>query len=120
MQSITVERLIMSKNLEILNNDDVISVTENGKGRFVSGNTLKVQQLYEEYQKYVEESSASVSNKEIFKQYIECEVLRQISKHQSWRKGKIKLVVQFEADDIEGNASSNSLDSIRKQIDTAN
>ncbi len=110
----------MSKNLEILNNDDVISVFKHDEGRFICGNTLRVEQLCNEYKTYVDKSNASVSNTEIFEQHIDCEVLRQNGEHQGWRKGKIKFVIQFEPDGVENNKNSNSLDDIRKQIDTAN
>ena len=59
-------RLIMSKDLEILRDDDVISVFEDDEGRFVCGDTLQVKQLCNEYKTYVDESNASISNKEIF------------------------------------------------------
>ena len=112
----------MSKDLEILNNNDVISVVDMSKADFFSGNTLKIQQLLEEYKEYVRESKAIRSNgsTNICDHGIECEVLRQNSDHKGWRKGKIKFVVQFEPDEIESIASSNSLDDIRKQIDTTN
>ena len=83
----------MSKDLEILNNDDVISVFKHDENRFVSGDTLKVQQLCNEYKTYVSESNASVSNKEIFEQCIECEVLRENGEHKGWRRGKIRFVI---------------------------
>ena len=107
----------MSKDLEILRDDDVISVLEDDEGRFVCGDTLQVKQLYNEYKTYVNESNASISNKEIFEQYIHCKVLRQDGEHKGWRKGKIKFVVQFEPDVVESNKSSNALDDIRQQID---
>ena len=50
---------------------------------------------------------------------IECEVLRQSGNSKGWRKGKIKFVVQFEPDDINSNADSNSLDDIRDRIQTS-
>lgn len=99
----------MSKDLEILNNDDVISVIESYKNRFRCGNTLLVEQLYNE----------CISNhKDIFEQYIDCKVLRESSNHKGWRKGKIKFILQFEPDLVESNERSNSLDDIRKQLDT--
>ena len=110
----------MSKDLEILNNDDVISVIKSDEGRFICGNTLRVEQLYNEYKIYVGESNSSISNQEIFEQHIECEVLRQDNSIKGWRKGKIKFVVQFEPEEYESNSKSNSLDDIRKQIDTTN
>ena len=110
----------MSKDLEILNNDDVISVFKHDEGRFISGNTLKAQQLLAEYENYIKGQAKGVSNSEMCTQGIECEVLRQNGEHQGWRKGKIKFVIQFESDAVENNKNSNSLDDIRKQIDTAN
>lgn len=106
----------MTKNVEILNNDDVISVFKHDEGRFASGDTLKVQQLLTEYQGYIEAQTKTINNHEIF-EGIECEVLRQNSEHKSWCKGKIKLVVQFEPETINDN-NSTLLDDIRHQLDT--
>ena len=107
----------MNQEQEILNNNDVISIVDLREAEFVSGNTLKIQQLLEEYKEYIEEISEHTSNSKMFAQSIECEVLRQDGEHKGWRKGKIKFVVQFEPDVIEGNKSSNALDDIRQQID---
>ena len=104
----------MSKNLEILNNDDVISVFKHDEGRFDSGDTLKVIQLLSEYEKCIKVKSDN-ENHEICISAIECQVLRQNSEHKGWRKGKIKFVVQFESDEVDSN-QSNSLDDIRHQI----
>ena len=41
----------MSEDLEILNNDDVVSVFKHYEGRFASGDTIKAQQLLTEYEK---------------------------------------------------------------------
>ena len=111
---------MMNKELEILNNDDVISVSKHNEGRFASGDTLKVQQFVAEYEGYIEAQTKTINNHEIFLQGIECEVLRQNSEHKSWRKGKIKFVVQFEPDEPENHDNLNALDDIRKQLDTAN
>jgi len=107
----------MNKNSEILNNDDVISVFKHDEGRFASGNTLKVQQLLAEYEGYIKLQTKTNDNQEICLQGIECEVLRQDSEHKSWRKGKIKFVIQFEPE-TNNSRSSNSLDDIRNQLDT--
>jgi hypothetical protein len=104
----------MSKNLEILNNDDVISMFKHDEGRFASGDTLKVQQLLKEYENYLEGNTKSTSNSEICTQGIECEVLKQDGNIKGWRKGKIKFVIQFETDEITNNI--NSLDDIRHRI----
>ncbi|HEY9771778.1 MAG TPA: hypothetical protein V6C71_25320 [Coleofasciculaceae cyanobacterium] len=85
----------MSKDLEILNRDDVISVFKHDEGRFICGDTLRVEQLCNDYKTYVDESNTSVSNKEIFEQHIDCEVLRQNGEYQGWQKRKIKFVIQF-------------------------
>lgn len=66
----------MSKDLEILNNDDVISVFKHDEGRFASGDTFKSQQLLTEYEGYVKSQTKTENNHEIFSQGIECEVLR--------------------------------------------
>ena len=108
----------MNKNAEILNNEDVISVFKHDEGRFSSGDTLKVLQLLAEYEEYIK-NQAKTNNHEICLQGIECEVLRQNSEHKSWRKGKIKFVVQFEPETINGH-NSTSLDDIRHQLDTTN
>ena len=108
----------MSKNFEILNNDDVISVFKHDEGRFASGDTLKTQQLLTEYEGYIKAQTKS-NNHEILSHGIECEVLRQSGNSKGWRKGKIKFVVQFEPDDINSNADSNSLDDIRDRIQTS-
>ncbi len=112
--------IIMSKDLEILNNDDVIAISQDFKGRFEAGNTLKIKQLLEEYKQYIHNSNVSSWNGNIFKEHIKCEVLSQDGKYKGWRKGKIKFVVQFEPEEAEINNSPNSLDDIRQQIDTAN
>ena len=109
----------MGKEVEILNNDDVISVLKQDENRFVCGDTLKVKQLCNEYKTYISESNASVSNKEIFEKYVECEVLRQNGNSKGWKKGKIKFVIQFEPDEISSHADSNSLDDIRDCIQTS-
>jgi hypothetical protein len=108
----------MSKDLEILSNDDVISVIKGDENRFICGNTFRVEQLCNEYKTYVDESNASRSNKDIFEQHIDCKVLRQDGNYKGWRNGKIKFIIQFEPDSVENNESSNSLDDIRKQLDT--
>ena len=108
----------MSKDLEILNNNNVISVLQICEGEFGLGNTLKIQQLLEEYKQHIYRSKGSNnSNAKIFDDCIKCEVLRQDGEHKGWRKGKIKFVVQFEPDVVENNKSSNALDDIRQQID---
>ena len=106
----------MSKDLEILRNDDVISVFKHDEGRFASGDTFKTQQLLTEYEGYIRQAK-NVDNSQICIQGIECEVLRENGEHKGWRKGKIKFIVQFEPDVVEDNKSSNALDDIRKQID---
>ena len=108
----------MSQEREILNNNDVISVVDIGEAEFVYGNTLKIQQLLEEYKEYVEEVKEDTYNSKICTQGIECEVLRQDGNSKGWRTGKIKFVVQFEPDAVESNKNSNTLDDIRKQINT--
>ena len=110
----------MSKDLEILNNDDVISVFKHDQGRFALGDTLKIQQLLEEYEGYIKVQTKTVNNSEICTQGIECQVLRKDGEYKGWRKGKIKFVVQFEPEEYESNDKPNSLDDIRKQIDTTN
>ena len=110
----------MSKNVEILSNDDVISVIYQDENTFVSGNTLKPKQLLEEYRIYLDESNISQNGKTILEQGIQCEVLRHNSKQKGWRKGKIKFVVQFEPEEAENESNPNSLDDIRQQIDHTN
>ena len=107
----------MSKDLEILQENDVISVFKHDEGRFVSGDTIKAQQLLTEYENYIKGQAKNADNSEMCIHGIECEVLRQNGEHQGWRKGKIKFVVQFEPDVVESNKSSNGLDDIRQQID---
>ena len=102
----------MNKEREILNNDDVVSVFKHDDGRFDSGNTLKTSQLLAEYEEYIEEHTET-NNSEIFSQGIECEVLRQHHNSKSWRKGKIRFVIQFEPEETSNNAISSSLDDIR-------
>ncbi|MBE9044617.1 hypothetical protein IQ255_09405 [Pleurocapsales cyanobacterium LEGE 10410] len=109
----------MSKDLEILNNNDVISVVGINKAKFNSGNTFKIQQILEEFREYADNSSLNDSELKIFDNSIECEVLRQDG-DKGWRKGKIKFVVQFEPDVVESNKNTNTLDDIREQIDTVN
>ena len=108
----------MNKNVQILNNDDVISVLKHDEGRFASGDTIKVQQLLREYEGYIDANTKTINNSEICSQGIECEVLRHDGNLKGWKKGKIKFVVQFESDEIINN--SNSLNDIRQQIDPTN
>ena len=108
----------MNKNTEILNNNDVISVLKHDEGKFASGDTIKVQQLLEEYEGYIDANSKTVSNSEICTQGFECEVLRQDGNLKGWIKGKIKFVIQFESDEVINN--SNSLNDIRQQLDSTN
>ena len=108
----------MSKDLEILKNNDVISVLKQEEGRFASGDTFKVQQLLKEYEGYIEAATRTINNSEIFEQGIECEVLRHDGDRLGWRKGRIKFVVQFEPEETENDCSSNSLDDIRQQLDS--
>ncbi len=109
--------------MEILNNDDVVSVIGQSKGKFASGDTFKLQQLLEEYTEYINKSAENKSNSKIFSNSIECEVLRHDREHKGWRKGKIKFVVQFEPEKEETRQKEetiqniNSLDSIWQQID---
>ena len=109
----------MSKDLEILNNNDVISVFKHDEGRFVSGDTFKAQQLLTEYEGYIEAQAKNANNEEICLQGIECEVLRQDANSKGWRKGKIKFVIQFEPDETNSHANSDSLDDIRDRIQTS-
>ena len=109
----------MSKDMEILNKDDVISVFKHDAGRFASGDTFKVQQLITEYEGYIEAQTKTESNHEIFLRGIECEVLQQDANSKGWRKGKIKFVVQFIPDEVTNYANSNSLDDIRDRIQTS-
>ena len=108
----------MNNNLEVLKDGDVISVLRQEEGRFASGDTLKVQQLLNEYAGYIEAETKTTNHSEIFTQGIECEVLRHDGEHKGWRKGKIKFVVQFEPEEAENNYNSNSLDDIRQQLDS--
>lgn len=107
------------QNLEILDNDDVMTVSEEFKNEFNRGNTLKIQQLLEEYQEYFVESNES-SKSEIFIEGIECEILTKDGNLKGWRKGKIKFVVQFEPEQAEISNNLNSLEDIRKQINSTN
>lgn len=68
----------MSKDLEILNNGDVISVLNYIQEIFTSGNTLRIQQLFTEYEGYIKTQTRSVTISEICTQGIECEVLKQV------------------------------------------
>ena len=65
----------MNQNKEILNNDDVISIYQKSPEKFYSGNTLKIQQLFEEYKQSIYRSKSSEnSNAKIFDNCIECQV----------------------------------------------
>ncbi|MGL4758469.1 MAG: KGK domain-containing protein [Patescibacteria group bacterium] len=110
----------MSRDLEILSSNDVISVLKHDEGRFVSGDTLKVKQLLEEYEEYIKVQTKTTNNSEIFIEGIECEVLSKDGNLKGWRKGKIKFVVQFEPEEAELNNNQNSLEDIRRQIDNTN
>jgi hypothetical protein len=107
----------MSKNIEILSSNDVISVLKHDKERFSLGDTLKVKQLLEEYEEYIGVETKATNNSEIFIEGIECDVLREDGNSKGWRKGKIKFVVQFEPEEAEIHNNLNSLEDIRKQID---
>ena len=104
--------------MEILNNNDVISVMGQDKCKFASGDTFKLQQLLKEYTEYIEGNAEPTNNNsEILNNSVECEVLRHDGDRKGWRKGKIKLVVQFEPDEDENSHVVNSLDNIWQQID---
>ena len=105
----------MNQEREILNNNDVVTVLKHDDGRFNSGNTLKALQLLAEYEEYIT-AQTKTNNSEIFSQGIECEVLRQHHNSKSWRKGKIRFVIQFEPEETSNNAISNSLDDIRDRV----
>lgn len=107
------------QNLEILDNDDVIAVSDEFKNEFNAGNTLKIQQLLEEYQEYVAENNGSDKSR-IFIEGIEFEILSKNGNSKGWRKGKIKFVVQFEPEVAEISNNLNSLEDIRKQINSTN
>lgn len=110
----------MSKDLEILDNNDVIAISQNFKGEFNAGETLKIQQLLEEYKQYIYNSEVSSWNGKIFNDSVDCNVLRHKGNNEGWRKGKIKFVVQFEPEKLENENHKNSLDDIRKQMDNTN
>lgn len=110
----------MSRDLEILSSNDVISILKHDEGRFSLGNTLKVKQLLEEYEEYIRLQTKAINNSEIFIEGIECDVLRKDGNLKGWRKGKIKFVVQFEPEEAEINNNPSSLEDIRKQIDSTN
>ena len=76
----------MSKDLEILNNNDVISVFKHDEGRFALGDTLKAQQLLAEYEGYIKGQGKGVDNSEMCTQGIECEVLSQNGEHRNQQK----------------------------------
>ena len=68
----------MNENSEILDNEDVISITQTSEAKFGAGKTLKLQQLLEEYKRYIYMAKgANNSNAQIFDESIECELLRQ-------------------------------------------
>ena len=71
----------MNNNLEVLKDGDVISVLRQEEGRFASGDTLKVQQLLNEYAEYIEPETKTTNHSEIFTQGMECEILRQDGEH---------------------------------------
>jgi KGK domain len=87
----------MNSNLEVLNDDDVISVIN------------------------ISQRELTIGNSNICDEGIECEVLRHDTEHKGWRKGKIKFVIQFEPDKPEKtnhneHQNGNSLDDIRQTI----
>jgi hypothetical protein len=105
--------------LEILDNGDVIAISGQFRDEFIRGKTLKINQLLEEYQEYIVESNGS-SKSEIFIEGIECEVLSKDGNSRGWRKGKIKFAVQFEPEEAEISNNLNSLEDIRRQINSKN
>lgn len=106
----------MNREIEILDIEDVVAVLPESEGRFILGNTLRGKQLLKEYKAYVGKSNGS--NCEMFTEGIECEVLRHDGKHQGWRRGKIKFVIQFEPNEAE--SAIHSLDDIRQQMEQIN
>ncbi|MGL4759386.1 MAG: KGK domain-containing protein, partial [Patescibacteria group bacterium] len=60
------------------------------------------------------------SKAEIFIEGIECEILSKDGNSKGWRKGKIKFVVQFESEVADISNNLNSLEDIRKQINSTN
>jgi hypothetical protein len=107
------------QNFEILDNDDVMAISEEFKNEFIRGKTLKINQLLEEYQEYIADNHGT-SKSEIFIEGIECEILTKDGNLKGWRKGKIKFVVQFEPEEGEISNNLNSLEDIRKQINSTN
>lgn len=104
----------MNKELEILNNDDVVAVLKHDEGKFSAGDTLKVLQLLTEYEGYIK-GQVKTNNHEAFIQGIECKILRHDGKHSGWRAGKIKFVLQFEPEEPSSDRA-NSLDDLRHQL----
>lgn len=102
-----------NQKLEKLATNDVVSFT---KIPLDKGSTLKVSQIIEEYQNQINHRYKA----EILFEGIECEVLR--VNEGKWRKGKLKLILEFEPNEpeikIEMNRSNDSLlDDIRQAID---
>ena len=109
----------MNQNFELLNNEDVVSLTQISEAQFGAGKTFKILQMINEYKQYIYRTKGvNNHNAKMFDESISCEVLKQDNQCQGWRSGKIKFVVQFEPDAIEDDIVSNPLDDIRQQLDT--
>jgi KGK domain len=105
----------INKNLEKLDINDVIALD---KEIFDRGFTLKATQLLEEYYQNISHKIGDWKAS-ILTEGIECEVLR--VNEGKWRKGKIKLILEFEPDEPEFQAANHKsdslLDDIRQAID---
>jgi hypothetical protein len=115
-QTIGILFMDSNKNLEKLAPDDVVSLTTIP---FEKGSTVKVTQILEEYYSDIY-NKFNQYKATILREGIECEILR--VNEGKWRKGKIKLILEFEPDEIEiktevERSSDSLLDDIRQEIE---
>jgi hypothetical protein len=97
------------KDREFLNSEDVISM-EASKKILVNHTTFTVKELFEFM---VKNWIGGELGKQWFLDGADCNIL---SPGKNWRKGKIKVSLEFIPDESEGLESSSPLDEIRREM----
>jgi hypothetical protein len=97
----------MATNRELLNSDDVVTV--DAKWNFMQYPTFRKKELIQKLAEQI--ASKSESQNEWFFEGVECEVL---SPKQTWKKGKIRITIEFLPDSE--NHSVSDLDGLRQVV----
>ncbi len=102
----------MSEIRKLLNGDDIISVSSSRDVILLGNKTFKVQEMMEELTIRIKNEPEDSVNKWCLNG-VECEVL---TPNKIWRKGKVKISLEFIPDEPEMNEIESPLDDIRQSM----